>query len=280
VFAISPLPIISRSNTEERRTIGAQAQCGSAIGLSPSFGYNHSETRNSSPFFQLNDSNQDAFDASLGYQRPSLGRIAIYGSYAKGEYLRRNILGLSSTIPGIPLDGVTSYSAGARFERNIGSRIAGSISVGYTWVDPKAIFSQKFRGNSYSANLNVRPTDRLSIDLLASRAADLSNTVFATFSVTEIYSINGTYRLNQKLALNFGSSHQARDFRQSAPTPDQLAFVSKDEFTRAYVGAVYDLNRRLRLNGLISQQRRQSDNALFNYNNTTVSLGASLSLGR
>lgn len=280
VFSVSPVPIADRTNTEERTSFGGDAICGGPIGLSPSIGYRHSQTRNGSDFFKLNDSNQDSFDASIGYQRPSLGRIAIYGSYTEGEYIRRNILGLPSTIPGIPLDGVTSYSAGARFERNVGSRISGAVSVGFSWVDPKALFSRKFRGSTYSLNVNVRPSERLSVDLLASRSADLSNTVFATFAVTEVYSLNGTYRLNRKTSVNFGNSYQKRDYRQSAQAVDQTAAVNNDKFMRAYVGVVHDLNRRLRLNGLVSQQRRKSDNPFFNYNNTTVSIGASLALGR
>ena len=280
IFAVSPIPTVTRVNTEERKSIGVDASCSGAIGISPTFGYRHSETRNSSDFFKLNDSNQDSFDASIGYQRPSLGRIAIYGSYAEGEYISRNILGLPNVIPGIPADGVKSYSAGARFERDIGSRASGAISVGFSWVDPKAIFSRKFRGNTYALSFSLRPSDRLSLDLAASRSADLSNTVFATFALTQNYSINGTYRLNGKTAVNFGSSYQKRDYRQNANAIDNAAVVSNDEFIRAYGGVIYDLNRRVRLNGLFSQQRRKSDNSFFNYNNTTVSVGASLSLGR
>lgn len=65
-----------------------------------------------------------------------------------------------------------------------------------------------------------------------------------------------------------------------AQTIDGAAFISEDEFIRAYAGVVYDLNRRLRLNTLVSQQRRKADNPLFNFNNTTFSVGASLALGR
>lgn len=280
IFSVSPVPVISRVNTEERKSIGVDASCAGSIGISPTFGYRHSETRNSSQFFKLNDSNQDSFEASIGYQRPSLGRIAVFGSYAEGEYIGRNVLGLPNIFPGIPADGVKSYSLGGRFERGIGSRASGAISVGFSWVDPKAVFSRKFRGNTYSLNLNLRPTDRLNMDVSASRSADLSNTVFATFAVTQVYSIAGTYRLNGKTSVNFGSSYQKRDYRQNANAIDNAAVVSKDEFIRAYTGVVYDLNRRVRLNGLVSQQRRKSDNSFFNYNNTTVSLGASLSLGR
>jgi hypothetical protein len=274
-----------RDNVEERKSIGGRLSCGGAIGLSPSVGYNHTEVRNSATFFRPNDSNQDAVDVSLGYQRPSLGRIALYGSYAEGEYLGRDVFGglrgISAFDPN-NLDGVKNYSAGVRFERNIGSRISGAVAVGYSWVDPKAVNSRRFRGNNYSVNLNLRPTDRLSVDLLATRSADLSNTVFATYALTEVYSLNGSYRLNPRLVLNFGSSYQTRDYRTEVEVIPGFGFtfVDKDRFTRAYVGAVYDLNRRLRLNGLFSQQGRKSNDQRFNYTNSTVTVGVSYRLGR
>ena len=280
VFAISAVPVVDRTNTEQRTSFGGDVSCGGPIGLTPSLSYRHTTTRNSSVFFKQNDSNQDSFDGSIGYQRPSLGRIAIYGSYAEGEYVNRNIRGLPATLPGIPLDGVTSYSVGGRFERDIGSRISGSVSVGYSWVNPKAIFAQKFRGSTYALNLNLHPTDRFSVDVTASRATELANTVFASFAVTEVYALNGTYRLNRKMRVNFGSAYQARDYHQNAQAVDGATTINGDKFIRGYGGMVYDLNDRLRLNGLVSQQRRKSNNAFFNYNNTTVSLGASLALGR
>lgn len=272
--------LISRGNTRELRSIGGHARCGGSIGISPAVSYNHAETRNTNDLFKLNDSNQDSVEGSLGYQRPSLGRISIYGSYSTGEYLNRNVLGLPDVFPGIPRDGVKSYSAGARFERSIGSRISGSASFGYSWVNPKAVFSQKFRGATYALNLNVIPTTRLSIDLDASRSTNLSNTVLATFSVTELYAFNSTYKLNDRLNLNFGTSLRKQNFHQTAATIDNTTTLKNDKFTRYYGGFVYSLNRRIRLNGLVSFQRRSADNPLFRYNNTTASLGASLALGR
>jgi len=280
VFAVSDVTQVRPGNTVEFRSYNVQGQCAGAVGISPSLGYTHSETRNQVSFFEFNDSNQDTIDASIGYQRPTLGRLSIYGNYSKGEYPNRNVLGLPNVIPGIPQDGVTSYSAGARFERSIGTRISGAASIGFSWVDPKSIFSQKFRGTTYSLSLNIIPTSRMSLDVVASRSAQLSNSVFASYSVVDVYSLNGTYKVNDRLSANFGVSQQKRDYHETAASVDRGAFLSKDKFTRAYGGFVYNLNRRIRLNGLVSQQRRQADNPLFRFNNTTATLGVSLLLGR
>jgi hypothetical protein len=280
VYAVSDTPLFRDTNTEENKAIGVQGMCGGAIGITPGFGYTHSETRNSNRFFKLNDSNQDSFNFSLGYSRPALGRIALYGTYAEGEYINRNILGLPNIIPGVPADGIKSYSAGIEFERNIGSRLSGRLALGYSWVDPKSPFSSKFRGASYTAALNFTPSDRLAFDLLATRSTDLPNSAFASYSITDVYSINATYRLNERLSVNAGAAQQRRNFHQRAATVDQAAFVDKDKFNRFYGGFVYELNQRIRLNGLVSHQRRGADNPLFRYSNTTASLGVSLSLAR
>jgi hypothetical protein len=119
----------------------------------------------------------------------------------------------------------------------------------------------------------------MSVDLIASRSGNLSNSVLASFSVTEVYAINGTYKANERLDLNFGTSLQKQNFRQVAGTVDGLEALRKDKFNRTYGGFAYNLNRRIRLNGLVSHQRRSADNLLFRYNNTTASLGVSVSLG-
>lgn len=291
IFVLTPTGFDARRNVVQRTGYGAQVQCGGAIGLSPSIGYQHAEIRNSSDLLELNDSNQDSINASIGYQRPSLGRVSIFGSYSKTEFPGRDANFNRRTLAPISndpnpffdpraLDGVTSYSTGIRFERDIGSRIYGAISAGYTWVDPESNFSRRFRGSNYSANISLRPSDRFSLDLGASRSADVSTNLFASFAITEVYSLNGTYQLNPRISLNFGTSYQKRDFRGPARAPDLTAFLTNDEFIRAYGGVAFNLNRRLRLNGLVSQVRRKSDNGLFGFNNTTVSLRASLALGR
>ena len=104
--------------------------------------------------------------------------------------------------------------------------------------------------------------------------------MISSLSVSEVYSINATYRLNQRVDLNVGTSLTKQNFHQTARTIDQVEFISKDKFTRTYGGFVYNLNRRLRLNGLVSHQRRSADNPLFRYSNTSATLGVSLSLGR
>ena len=121
----SPFPevaLIRNTNTEEVASVGGQGQCGSAVGISPGAGYRHTTIRNDTAQFEFNNSNQDTFNANLGYQRPALGRLSLYGNYTKGTYINRNVLGLPDVIPGIPNDGVESYSAGLQFERSIGTR--------------------------------------------------------------------------------------------------------------------------------------------------------------
>ncbi len=278
VFVVTGDPLLARRNVEERTTLGAQAACGRASGLSLTGGYQHVTYRNSAPIFKQNDLNQDLVNGSIGFQRPSLGRVAVYGNYGEVEYLNRfDLLGRS--------DAIRNYGAGLQFERNIGSRASLALSAGYSWVEPRSN-TGKFSGTSYSGTLNLRPTDRFSVDLLVSRSVDFATTTFASYTVSEVYSLNGTYRLSRRLSANFGSSYQTRDYKFSTGIPGLAIPLSGDSFTRAYGGVVYDLNRRLRLNALVSQQKRDSkvlfaaNNSDFDYTNTTVSVGASLLLGR
>lgn len=279
IFALSLDPSFARNNTQTVRSVGARVDCSRAIGFSPGAGYTHTEVRNSVPLFELNDLDSDVWDASIGFARPSLGRVSLYGSYAKTRFLQRNRFGFPA-FGNEPLDGVTSYTAGARFERNIGTRASASLAAGYSWVKPRTFFANDFTGSNYSASLALRPSERLTVDLLASRSIDVQNTVFATFAVTDVYALNGTYRLTRQLGFNFGTSYQSRDFRGNARTAGGAIFIDQDDFTRAYGGLNYDLNRRLRLTGLVSQTRRNSNVNAFDYNNTTVNIGISYALSR
>lgn len=268
IFATVVLP-----NTEERKGVDVQASCGGAIGFAPSIGYGHEEVSNSSPFFKTFDYRTDRFNGSLAYQRPSFGALAIYGNYARTAYPNRQFV----TFPSFQTvtDGVQSYSAGVRFSRNIGSRINGSISIGYSWVDPKLFTVNKFRGASYELDLNLRPSERMQLEVLASRSAEVSNLANVSYSITDLYGLNGTYQLNRKARLTYGASYQTRDYRGSQQAGPFLP-IKNDTLTQGSVGLAYDLGRRITLTSNFTQEKRTADNPFFNYISSRVMLGASL----
>jgi predicted porin len=271
VFATLAVP-----NTDERRSIDVQASCGGAVGLTPSFGYRHDESRNSSDLFRPLNTNSDTFNASLGYQRPTFGVLSIYGTYTTSAFPERRFL----TPTGLVRDGVENYSAGISFERQIGRRITGTVALGYTWVNPRLDDTPDFRGVSYRAAIDVRPNDDFTVNLTASRNVEVQNFVAASYSITDLYGLTGTYQFNPRLRMNFGSSYQKRDFRAGPQLGGLPGFLllPEDKVITGNVGLSYDVTRRLTLTTGFVQERRDSNNQIFNFKSSVVTAGISLLL--
>lgn len=269
------LSLFAAPNTEERVSYGANASCGSAIGLQPGIGYSHQKIRNSNRSFFTTNSTSDNYQASLAYVRPSFGSLSIFGTYGEARYDDRVPL-----IPGVPTgfrEGIDSYSVGLRYEREIGARLRGSISGGYNWVNPK-IGNQTFRGANYSLALDYRASERLTASVTAARSADLPNLINVLYAITDAFTLNGNYRLNPRISLNFGGTYQNRKLRASEVLVGTPFIATRDELLQLNFGAGYDLGQKLRLNLGFTRQQRRSDNEFFRYNANQVVFGASYQL--
>lgn len=269
------LSLFAVPNTEERVTLGADARCGGAIGLQPGVGYRHQRINNSNNVFQTNNSTSDTYTASLAYVRPSFGSLSIYGNYSKGRFDDRVPIA-----PGIPVtlrEGIETYGAGLRYERQIGARLRGWVSGGYTWVNPN-VGGETFRGASYAAALDYQASERFALSFNAARTAELPNLINVLYAINDSFSLNGSYRLNPRISLNAGVNYQDRKLRASQALVGVPFVATSDELLQLSAGAGYDLGRRLRLNLGFTRQQRRSDNDFFRYNANMIQLGASYQL--
>ena len=256
------------TNTEERRAVDARVACGSAIGLRPTLGFRHQTVDNNIPVRRVGDYNSDTIDASIGYTRPSLGTISIYAETTDTTYPRRRL--------GPVEDGVKFYSMGARFEREIGSRLRGTVSVGFTKVVPKLV-GDGFKGLSYSASLDFQPSERLHLGLLASRAAQASSLLDANYTITESYALDGNYALNRRFRLMFGAAYANRQFDASPLIPGAID-IGGDRTYRGNAGLQYIWNDRLTLGLDYTYERRDAGNSFFDYSHSIFGLSARLGI--
>ena len=256
-------------NTEERRGIGARLTCGGAIGLTPGLGFRHETVKNSDVSRQRSDYTTNSYEADIGYSRPTFGRLAVFGRYTDSSYPNRAFLGIE--------DGVETYSTGVSFQREIGSRLRGSISGGYTWVKPKLPGTPEFSGVSYSADIIYIPSERLQLAIGFSREAQLSNLLDISYSITESYHFDGTYAFGSDLELSFGTSYSTRDFELSPAFPP-LVPQTGDKTYLTHVGLSRQWNDRLSSALDVSQERRDSNNPFLDYKSTRVGLTLSLAL--
>lgn len=252
-------------NTQETIGYGGNVDCGSAIGLQGSAGYRRIEVDNSSAIRQFSNFSSDTFDASIGYARPALGEISIFGTWSEGVYPNR------VTLPGLPQEEIESYTAGLRYSRNIGSRLRGEVSVGFTDVSSNQPGVPDFSGASYSASLSFTPNDQASATLLVARAVDQSNLLNVSFSITDTYSADAQYALSQRIRLRTGISYRTRELREN-PLLDVVTLGRDDRVLRSYGGISYIVERGPGLSLDIGTERRRADNRLFNFSSFFAAL--------
>lgn len=259
-------------NTETHRAIGTTVSCGGPLGLTYGGNYRHENVTNSLSLLKILNYNSDSFGANIGYTRPTFGTILLYGNYNKLSYPNRlYIIGGSDIVA----DGAKIYSAGVSFERNIGSRITGKVSAGYTWVTPKLPISPKFHGASYALNITARPIEALQIDAIASRSASASNLADVAYTITDLYSLQGNYTFSRSLSAQLGASYQKQNMNGS---PVNTPFSQADyDFWTANGGLRYTW-RKLTFSTDVSHTRRNSRILFQRYNDTRIGFGVSLGL--
>jgi hypothetical protein len=250
--------------TNVNQTVGYQARinCGEGLGLASGIGYRHIESTNSSGPREQSDYNSDTIDVSIGYSRPTLGTLSLYGSYTDTTYPKRLFGGLTGLE-----DGVEVFGIGLRAERRIGALLGGGISVGLTKVRPKLPGVPGFTGPSYSVDLTITPGDRLRFNLLLARSVDQSNLLDISYSITDSLRLDAEYALSQSLSLTAGGAYVDRRLRQSPAVISPIT-ASDEQNYRFFAGFRYAVRAPWTLSGEVSYNKRSSDNALFGYDST------------
>lgn len=256
--------LVNVVNVQETRRYSANISCGPAIGLRPGLGYTRSETRNSGRR-EFQNIISDTYRGSLGYARPSFGQLSLYISHQDGRYPNRELL-----TGGAGNDGIKVYSGGLSYDREIGSRLGGTVSIGYTKVDPKSSDVHKFDGLSYSAAVRYQPFDRLSTSISASRSAEQSNLLAVSYSISTAYTFNGTYRINDRFSAPFGARYSTRRFRSSPLVPGALT-GSEDRTFNANMGVRFQARQRLSFALDTAYRKRTSDTQLLDYSSKQIS---------
>jgi len=262
------------TNVEKIGGVSADIGCRSASGLAPSLSVGRTRAKNSSLVRQVNEYVNDNAMASLGYSRPQLGTVSVYVSAAKSRYpLRRAFL------PGFPADGANVYSAGFGYERQIGTRLSGKVSLGYTRVDPRLAGTPDFKGASWDVDLTYDSRNRFRGSLSFARSVEQSNLLGDTYGINTSLRVNGDYAFSDRFRLTAGAAYVRRKQQQS-PLFQLPNFNSRDRTISVYsrltagnvgpVGIAFD----------VSHEHRKSVVPIFNYGSTRFGVTATFRWGR
>lgn len=264
---IEPAPI---KNAETRWLFSGDMSCRFGAALTPSVGYTHERIKNSDPARQTGNYSTDSVRGAIGFSRPAFGEIALTASYQRGRYDERGG-------PAGASDRIDTYTAGARFTRDFGSQLVGSVSAGWTKVNPNLPGVEPFSGLSYSADLTFTPGTRIQATIGAAREAQQSNLLAISYAIVDDYRAQATYVLSDRVRLSAGANYTKRSLKDSSLTPGAV-LQDKDNSLRLIAGATYSPNYRLNLSLDASRERRRSSNDLFDYDNFMVALTTKLSI--
>lgn len=256
------------TNTSTVSSLGASASCGRQIGFRPTASITFTRGRNSDERRQFSNNNSTSISGGVTYARPVLGTFTLFGSYTRSTFPDRGRLF------GFPDDGFESKAVSGRFERQIGSRMTGSIEAGYSNVTSKRAGVPAFSGLTGAISLNVRATDRIQASISASRAASASNTFAANYSINTSVGLEASYAVSDRLVLSAGGVYASRDLRGEVPVFGPT--IGGDETVSIHADAGYRLNDRIRLGLALNRVDRSAENRIYDFASNRVSLSARL----
>jgi hypothetical protein len=240
--------------------------CDAPIGIRPLIEFSGQRATNNSQILSQNNYTNRGVTASIGYAAPALGEVGVYANYNKGSYPQRQILAGAGGS-----EKIQSYGGGLRYSRDIGRSLRGSVSLGYSVVDPNLAGVRRYKGGSWSADVTFSPGDQLRMNLGLGRSVDQSNLLGVSYAITDSYSLSGSYALNQQLSLSFGGSRQKRDLRQSPLLPAFL-IAPKDKTSSVFGGLNYRPPGRISFAFDLRHTKRNSAVRQLDYGNTIAAL--------
>jgi hypothetical protein len=261
-------------NVEKIGGAGADISCQSASGLTPGLSYRRTRATNSSIIRKANEYVSDNYTASLGYSRPNLGTISLYASYNDARYPRRRFF-----MPGFPADGTQVYSGGLSYERAIGTRLTGSVSVGYTTVNPRLPGVKDFKGANWDAALAYDSRNRIRANLSFSRSVEQSNLLGDSYGVRTGLNLTGEYAFSDRIRLTAGGAYVRRRSEQS-PLYQLPNFNSRDRTVSVYSKLAVGNVGPVAIVFEAAREHRKSVVPVYNYGSTRFGVSATYRFGR
>lgn len=258
----------SPQNTATSASVGFDLSCPRAQGLSPTISATHSTYENSADFYRYANSTSTSATGGLSYARPGFGAIQTYGSFTSVAYDNPFLV----PFPPFQLkNDFDLYAGGVRYDRPVGSRLSGTVSIAYTSLHPALSLNPGFSGLTYSTELRYQLSRRLDLHAMVSRATLPTNQVGAAYMIDNARQIDASYSVGARLKLTVGGSDDPRSY-QGALAHQASGLLTSERIDRIFGSFSIALNRRLSFVFDAANEHRNSGVALYNYTSDRVSL--------
>lgn len=266
IRALSQLEDLTAGPVDNIETVTAatfSGACGRPVGLALTAEAGWEQSDNSTANRGTVDYTETKGLAGLMYRRPTFGELTLFASASKTEYDDR-------LTPGGAQDGYETTGAGIRYSRKLGARIEGSVSAGYTEVDPYEPGVKSYEGETYSADLTYRPSSRLQIAGTFAKAVEPSIRFQTTYTIEESYGVQADYRVGSRIRLTLGALHTDRELEGATGAAAPL--ITEETLDSVFGAIRYELGRRLAITLDARRDERDADANLFDYTSNRVGL--------
>jgi len=264
--------LLDPTNTVQTKSIGISATCARPAGFGFTVSGEKAWSENSSDFLQQADYERNTYSASLNYGRPTLGTLRVFTQFQDVEYPNKvNIPGFST--------GFGAWNTGVGFERKLGARIQGDVSVSYNSVEMDGGFEGAggtYDGVGYAGNLEYRATSRLDATFNFSKQITPSIRVGDAYTVQERIAVRASYDLTGNLALEAGAESLDERYRGQIPIGDPRIGLTDSTINTLQSALTYKPSDRLAFRLSLERQKRDASNPLYDYTSNRIGLRADL----
>ncbi len=277
-------------NVQQTKVFGASADCQTAGRLGFGGSVRRVVTDNDRVERQTFDLRTTSYSPQISYGTPALGQFSAGGSLTSTNYPNR----LLPTPSGFAEDRVKINSARLGYQRGVGARVNVALGVSVIKVTPRpdAILVQvapnlfalqpraSFNSLGYDLDVGYRASNRLTINVLASRSARANANVGSNSTITKILAFDVDYKLGPSLSSSFGYTHTENDYRYSLASVDETVARSKDKNDRVHATLAYSPVKLYTISLDVSHQNRSSTPSIYNFSSTAVALRLGVRFGR
>lgn len=257
-------------NVENVTRARSSLTCGKPYGIRPMVNVGYERARNSASL--RSQTNRDAFDygGGLVYTHPSIGDIQAFISRRETRFVDQPVA-LENGRDGYDL---TNY--GVRYSRDIGSKLKGSVQLGYSDISTRNNRGGGGGGMNWSADLAMQATDRLLLHAQVSRDINSTLAVDSLYQRNTIYLFDASYAVNERMNVQAGVMVKPRRFYGVLPT--LAPRLEHDRQTQVFGSVNYKMSPRLNLSLDGGWEKRTANSDIFNYTNTYAGLRVGLTL--
>jgi hypothetical protein len=258
-------------NVETLPTYTLGFSCARIIGLSPTFTITDQTATNSAPILRSSNFKSLSETAGISYDRPALGTVTLYGQHSRSDYDNRDVLGGVALVE----DGFDTYGGGLRYQRRIGARLTGEVSIGYTAISTEAAALSSSSGMTYDASLDYKVSSRLGAHVSFTRAFLPSNRLDTTYSLSTVYAASASYTVGARWSLNAGVSSSDQHLQG-------IGLIAAGSDTQETLNSVnasanYAFSRRISFGLNARYEHRSANVAIYDYSDTQFGLTAQAS---